>query len=56
MKDDYLHIKAAADFLGVHPATLRRWDANGTLRAERDGLNNRVYRRSRLKAARERIH
>lgn len=32
-KDKLLRISEAAELLGVHPETLRRWDRNGQLRA-----------------------
>ncbi|MBU0708817.1 helix-turn-helix domain-containing protein [Patescibacteria group bacterium] len=32
-----LRIKEAADMLSVHPATLRRWDEEGELKAVRIG-------------------
>lgn len=39
-----LRIKEAAHLLGVHPATLRRWDKEGKLRAVRIG--SRVHPRN----------
>jgi len=44
-----LRINEAARLLGVHPATLRRWDIEGKLRAVRIGERRRVGdRRYRL--------
>ena len=44
-----LKIKEAADLLGVHPATLRRWDNEGRLKAVRIGSRRKVGdRRYRL--------
>ncbi len=41
-------IKDAAEMLGVHPATLRRWDEEGKLKAvrigDRRGVGDRRYR------------
>jgi excisionase family DNA binding protein len=36
-KSRLLKIKEAAQLLGVHPATLRRWDNEGRLKAVRVG-------------------
>lgn len=48
---DYLTIKQAAEFLGVSPATLRRWDKAGKLRAIKNPMNNyRLYRKDELEA------
>lgn len=41
-----LRIREAAEMLGVNPETLRRWDAEGKLRAVRIG--NRKDRRYKL--------
>ena len=44
-----IRIKEAANLLGVHPATLRRWDKEGRLRAVRIGSRRNVGdRRYRL--------
>jgi excisionase family DNA binding protein len=41
---DYLTVKAAAEFLGVSPETLRNWDDAGKLRAIRHPVNGyRLY-------------
>lgn len=46
---DYLTVAEAAHYVGVSPATLRRWDASGTLRAvRRPGSNYRYYRTAEL--------
>lgn len=42
-KKTYHTITQAADFLGVHPETLRRWDKSGKLKAEK--INKRGDRR-----------
>ena len=48
---DYLTVKQAADLLGVSPATLRRWDKAGKLKAIKNPMNNyRLYRRDELEA------
>ena len=47
--ETYLTIKEAAEFLGVNPMTLRRWDATGKLKARRHPMNHyRLYRRAEL--------
>lgn len=47
--DDYLTIKAAAEFLGVSRSTLRNWDKNGKLKTYRNPLNGyRLYQRVEL--------
>lgn len=46
---EYYSIAQAADILGVTKETLRRWDENGTMVAQRDETNNyRVYHKSQL--------
>ncbi|MBR7801443.1 DNA (cytosine-5-)-methyltransferase [Undibacterium fentianense] len=46
---DYYSIAQAADILGVTKETLRRWDENGTMVAQRIESNNyRVYHKSQL--------
>jgi DNA (cytosine-5)-methyltransferase 1 len=46
---EYYSIAQVADILGVTKETLRRWDDNGTMVAQRDESNNyRVYHRSQL--------
>lgn len=48
---DYLTVKAAANFLGVSPSTLRNWDRAGKLTPHRHPMNRyRLYRRSELEA------
>ncbi|MGI8796796.1 MAG: DEAD/DEAH box helicase family protein [Acidimicrobiia bacterium] len=47
--DDFLSVAAAADYLGVSPQTLRRWDQSGKLPAtRRPGSNYRYYQRTQL--------
>lgn len=46
---NYLTIKAAAEFVGVSPITLRRWDKAGKLKSQRHPINNyRIYAKSFL--------
>ena len=46
----YLRIKKAAQFLGVHPDTLRRWDGQGKVPSRRHPINGyRLYREGDLK-------
>ncbi len=41
----YITIKQASKILGVSPLTLRNWDKNGKLKANRHPMNNyRVYK------------
>lgn len=42
-----LKIKEAARLLGVHPATLRRWDKKGILKAVRVGIRKHPKRKNR---------
>ena len=46
MKSKKIYIKEAADILGKHPDTLRRWDREGTLVAKREkqAHQGRLYR------------
>ena len=44
---NYLTVKDAAQFLGVNPTTLRRWDKRGKLKTARHPINR--YRLYRLK-------
>ena len=37
--EDYLTIKAAAEYLGVCPNTLRNWDASGKIRVYRHPMS-----------------
>lgn len=46
---DFLTVKEAADYTGVSPQTLRRWDESGKLRPIRHAANGyRYYRRADL--------
>lgn len=46
---DYMTIREAADFLGVSPDTLRRWDRSGKVKAIRHPVNRyRLYHRGEL--------
>jgi excisionase family DNA binding protein len=46
---DYLTVAEAAEFLGVTPTTLRRWDRKGKLRSKRHPINRyRLYRKKDL--------
>ena len=48
---EYLTVKAAAEFLGVCPSTLRNWDRAGKLKPKRHPMNGyRLYRRDELEA------
>src|ERR1700741_530302 len=50
---EYLTVAQAAHYVGVSPATLRRWDAAGTLKAvRRPGRNYRYYRVADLEPVR----
>lgn len=46
---EYLTIKEAAEYLGISPMTLRRWDKAGKLKAKRHPMNRyRLYLRDDL--------
>ena len=46
---DYMTIRAAAEYVGVSPDSLRRWDRAGKLRAYRHPLNRyRLYLKTEL--------
>lgn len=46
-----LTVKAAAEFLGVCPSTLRNWDGAGKFKTRRHSMNRyRLYRRDELEA------
>lgn len=48
---DYTHIAAAAELLGVAPNTLRNWQRSGKIRVYRHPINNyRLYKRADLAA------
>lgn len=48
---DLLSISEAAKMVGVSPATLRRWDRSGKLKAIKHPISNfRLYRREDLQA------
>ncbi len=48
-RDDYLIVSKAAEILGVSTGTLRNWDREGKLKAERNPVNRyRMYRRRDL--------
>jgi excisionase family DNA binding protein len=47
--DEYLKIKDAAEYLGVHQNTLRNWEASGKLKVHRHPLNRyRLFKISDL--------
>lgn len=48
-RDDLLIVSEAAKYLGVSAGTLRNWDREGKLKAERNPINRyRLYRRKDL--------
>ncbi len=48
-RDDFVIVSKAAEILGVSTGTLRNWDREGKLKAERNPVNRyRLYRRSDL--------
>ena len=52
---DYLTVGEAAEYLGVHPDSLRRWDRSGKLKARRNPITGfRLYTRDELGAILER--
>lgn len=51
MWKNFVTIRAASEILGVSPQTLRNWDRDGILRAERDRKTDyRLYDISALQA------
>ncbi|MCY4086141.1 MAG: DEAD/DEAH box helicase family protein [Actinomycetia bacterium] len=53
MSRDFLSVSEAAEYLGVSPETLRRWDRSSRLPAiRRPGSNRRFYRRQDIAAFR----
>jgi len=47
--DDYITIKYAAEYIGVAPITLRRWDEAGKPKAKRHPMSRfRLYKKSDL--------
>lgn len=47
----YLRVREAAAFLGVHPDTLRRWEQTGKLSTYRHPVNRyRLYKKPDLEA------
>jgi len=48
-REDYVIVSQAAEILGVSTGTLRNWDREGKLKAERNPVNRyRMYRRRDL--------
>lgn len=46
---DYLTIKQASEYLGVHKDTIRRWEAKGKIETKRNPINNyRIYKKDDL--------
>lgn len=55
--DKYFNVKQAAEFLGVSPETLRRWDNSGKFKSSRHPINNyRAYSEERLNYLAEEIN
>jgi len=53
---DFITVGAAADMIGVSPATLRNWDRSGKLKAARNPMNRyRLYQREDIEALLARI-
>lgn len=53
---EFVKVKAAAEFLGVSPNTLRSWGAAGKIAEYRHQLNNyRLYNMKDLRALRKRL-
>lgn len=56
MAEEFITIKETARILNVNPATLRRWDKKGKLKASRHPFNNyRIYNRSEVEELRRQI-
>jgi DNA-binding transcriptional MerR regulator len=53
---EYMHIKKAAEFLGVTPNTLRNWDAAQKVQAHRNPQNRyRLYKKEDLEQLLQKI-
>lgn len=48
MMDDYLSLAEAAELLGVHPNTMRRWADSGFLKCEKTKGGHRRWKRTDL--------
>ena len=49
--EEYLTLTEVCNLLKVHPNTLRNWDKNGTLKADRIGIKRlRRYKRKDIEA------
>lgn len=48
-KAEFVHIRTAAEIIGVNPQTIRRWEERGLINPLRDDLGHRIYKRSELK-------
>lgn len=51
--DDLLYVGDAADFVGVHADTLRRWEESGAIKAVRTPTNQRRFKVRDLRALRD---
>jgi excisionase family DNA binding protein len=52
----FMTVKEAADYLGVKPITLRRWDKKGKLKTRRHPMNNyRIYTRKEVEKIKKMI-
>ena len=46
----FMTVKEAAEYLGVSPITLRRWDKKGKLKTRRHPMNNfRIYSKDEVR-------
>ena len=43
MGTDYLSVNQAAEFLGVHPQTIRNWYRNGILKYSRPNNHGKIF-------------
>ncbi|HSS10539.1 MAG TPA: helix-turn-helix domain-containing protein [Acidimicrobiales bacterium] len=44
--DEWLTVGEAAELIGIHPTTLRRYEREGLIKARRTPTNQRRFRRS----------
>lgn len=56
LEGEYLTVKAACEFLGISPNTLRSWGAAGKVTEYRHPMNNyRLFRRVDLEKVKRRL-
>ena len=46
---EWVHINTAAEILGIHPETIRRWERAGLISPQRDDNGHRIFKRKDLR-------